>query len=126
MRIAIVTDAWTPQVNGVVRTLETVRCELEARGDDVMVISPDMFANLPCPSYAEIRLALVWSGQVGRHLTAFRPDAIHIATEGPLGLAARRWCCRKSLPFTTAYHTQFPDYVAARTSLPAKWVWRFE
>ncbi|MGB3722856.1 MAG: glycosyltransferase family 1 protein [Pacificimonas sp.] len=126
MRILIVTDAWTPQVNGVVRTIQTVRRELEARGDRVEVISPGMFRSVACPSYPEIRLALAWSGQVGRHVRKFAPDAIHIATEGPLGLAARRWCRRKALPFTTAYHTQFPDYVAARTGLNPRWLWRYE
>ncbi|MBV7255367.1 glycosyltransferase family 1 protein [Pacificimonas sp. WHA3] len=126
MKITIVTDAWAPQVNGVVRTLHSVRGELERGGDKVDVISPDLFPNCACPSYPEIRLALAWSGQVGARIRRFRPDAIHIATEGPLGLAARRWCQRKGLPFTTAYHTQFPDYVSARTGLPARWFWRFE
>lgn len=126
MRITIVTDAWHPQVNGVVRTLQTVKDELEANGDVLDVISPDLFPSLPCPSYPEIRLSLAWSGQLGRRFRRFVPDAIHIATEGPLGLAARRWCQRKKLPFTTAYHTQFPDYVSARTSLPASLLWAFE
>lgn len=126
MRIAIVTDAWRPQVNGVVRTLEAVIGELERRGDAVMTVSPGEFRSLPCPSYPEIRLALAWSGSVGRRLRAFKPDAIHIATEGPLGMAARRWCLRRNLPFTTAYHTQFPDYVAARTGLPKRLLWNFE
>lgn len=126
MRIAIVTDAWTPQVNGVVRTLQSVRAELERRGDVVEVISPDLYPSLPCPSYPEIRLSLAWSGVVGARLRRFRPDAIHIATEGPLGLATRRWCLRRDLPFTTAYHTQFPDYVAARTGLSPRLFWRFE
>ncbi|MEE4350031.1 MAG: glycosyltransferase family 1 protein [Pacificimonas sp.] len=126
MRITIVTDAWSPQVNGVVRTLQTVKSELEARGDEVDVISPDLFPSFPCPSYPEIRLSLAWSGQLGKRFRRFRPDAIHIATEGPLGMAARRWCTRKALPFTTAYHTQFPDYVSARTGLPASLLWRFE
>ncbi len=126
MRILIVTDAWTPQVNGVVRTIQTVKQELESRGDRIEIVSPDMFRSFACPTYPEIRLALAWSGQVGRRIRQFAPDAIHIATEGPLGLAARRWCQRKRLPFTTAYHTQFPDYVAARTGLPARWLWRFE
>ena len=126
MRIAIVTDAWEPQVNGVVRTLQTVRRELLALGHDVLVVAPDGFASLPCPSYAEIRLAIATAGMVGRRIAAFDPDAIHIATEGPLGVAARRWCGRQRLPFTTAYHTQFPDYVSVRTGLPAAWLWRFE
>jgi glycosyltransferase involved in cell wall biosynthesis len=124
-RIAIVTDAWTPQMNGVVRTLSTTRDILRARGHEVFVISPDMFANMPCPTYPEIRLALAGSRAVGLRLEQFAPDAIHIATEGPLGVAARRYCARNHVPFTTAYHTQFPDYVARRTHLPAEWFWRY-
>lgn len=125
MRIAIVTDAWAPQVNGVVRTLEATRAHLLAAGHEVLVIAPDAFASLPCPTYPEIRLALAGRSAVGRRLAAFAPDAIHIATEGPLGLAARRWCGARALPFTTAYHTQFPDYVAARTGVDPEWVWRY-
>lgn len=126
MRIAIVTDAWEPQVNGVVRTLQMVRGELESAGHTVLVLSPDAWPSLPCPGYGEIRLALATPGQIGKRLRAFDPDAIHIATEGPLGFAARRWCLRAGLAFTTAYHTHFPDYVAARTGLPAAWFWRYE
>jgi glycosyltransferase involved in cell wall biosynthesis len=125
MRIAIVTDAWEPQVNGVVRTLKAVRGELERRGHEVLVISPDRFASIACPTYPEIRLAFARTRSVGGMLTGFGADAIHLATEGPLCLAARRWCLARELPFTTAYHTQFPDYVAARTGMPAEWVWRY-
>ena len=125
MRIAIVTDAWTPQVNGVVRTLQTTRLELERMGHVVEVISPDLYGSIPCPTYPEIRLALVRAGVVGQAIAAFRPDAVHLATEGPLCLAARRWCLRGGVPFTTAYHTHFPDYVAQRTGLPATWFWRY-
>ncbi len=125
MRIAIVTDAWSPQVNGVVRTLESVTGELRRRGHQIEIISPDQFRSVPCPSYAEIRLSLTGSRGVGRRLEAFSPDAVHIATEGPLGLAGRRWCVQRAWPFTTAFHTQFPDYVAARTGLPVDWSWRY-
>ncbi|WP_375273159.1 glycosyltransferase family 4 protein [Sphingomonas sp.] len=125
MRIAIVTDAWAPQVNGVVRTLEATRAHLLAAGHQVLVIAPDAFASLPCPTYPEIRLALAGRSAVGRRLAAFAPDAIHVATEGPLGLAARRWCGARALPFTTAYHTQFPDYVSARIGVDPEWVWRY-
>ena len=125
MRIAIVTDAWSPQVNGVVRTLQSVRAVLEAEGHEVMVVSPDRFRSMPCPTYPEIRLALARTATVGGMLEQFQPQAIHLATEGPLCLAARRWCLKRHLPFTTAYHTQFPDYVAARTGVPAEWVWRY-
>ena len=125
MRIAIVTDAWAPQVNGVVRTLEAVKGELEGQGHDVFVIAPDRFTSMPCPTYPEIRLARTGSAAVGRLLGDFAPDAVHLATEGPVCLAARRWCRQRGFPFTTAYHTQFPDYVAARTGVNPEWVWRY-
>lgn len=125
MRIAIATDAWTPQVNGVVRTLQAVTAELTAMGHEVCVIAPDQFRTLPCPSYPEIRLALTGRGGVGRRIAEFGADAIHIATEGPIGLAARRHCVSRHIAFTTAYHTQFPDYVAERTGMPADWFWRY-
>ena len=125
MRIVIVTDAWSPQINGVVRTLQSVRAELLAMGHDVEVIGPDRFLTLPCPTYPEIRLAMVAPRTVGKLISAFRPDAIHLATEGPLCLAARTWCLRRKLPFTTAYHTNFPDYVQSRTGLSADWFWPY-
>lgn len=125
MRIAIVTDAWAPQVNGVVRTLqETVR-GLRALDHEVSVISPDLFRSTPCPTYPEIRLALTTRKRVAAMLDGFAPHAVHIATEGPLGLHARKHCIVRNQPFTTAYHTQFPQYVARRTHLPAEWFWRF-
>ena len=123
MRIAIVTDAWHPQVNGVVRTLTTVMGELLRNGHAVQIVSPAEFRSIPAPSYPEIRLALAGARTVGKRLSAFGPESIHIATEGPLGWAARRWCLNKGLPFTTAYHTQFPDYLARRTHLPARLFW---
>ncbi|SDA31163.1 glycosyltransferase family 1 protein [Sphingomonas sp. NFR15] len=125
MRIAIATDAWSPQVNGVVRTLQSVRAELERQGHQVLVVSPDLFYSLPCPTYPEIRLALASTGGVGKMLADFNPHAIHLATEGPVCLAARRWCLTQNFPFTTAYHTQFPDYVSARTGVNPEWVWRY-
>ncbi|WP_380879212.1 glycosyl transferase [Sphingomonas sp. DBB INV C78] len=125
MRIVIVTDAWAPQVNGVVRTLQSVGAEMEAMGHEIAFVSPDMFPSMPCPTYPEIRLAFALAVQVGRKIAGHAPDAVHIATEGPLGLAARRWCLRHGIAFTTAYHTQFPDYVARRTGVPAEWIWRY-
>ncbi len=126
MRIAIVTDAWSPQVNGVVRTLQSVSAELRAMGHELTIISPDLYASIPCPTYPEIRLALPRPGLVGRTLVEFRAEAVHIATEGPLGLLARRWCLSHGLPFTTAYHTQFPEYVAARIkAVNPEFVWRY-
>lgn len=125
MRIAIVTDAWAPQINGVVRTLCALRNELTAMGHQVKIISPDQFASLPCPTYPEIRLAFARSRTLGRMIADFAPDAVHLATEGPLCLSARRWCLRNDLPFSTAYHTQFPEYLAKRSGLPASWFWRY-
>ncbi len=125
MRIAIVTDAWSPQVNGVVRTLQAVRAELESMGHVVLVLSPERFASVPCPTYPEIRLAFARSAAVGRMLADFHADAIHLATEGPVCLAARTWCLARAIPFTTAYHTQFPDYIAARTGANPEWIWRY-
>ena len=125
MRIAIVTDAWSPQINGVVRTLQSVRAELEKMEHAVLVISPDLFMSMPCPTYPEIRLAFASTGAVGRMLEEFSPQAVHLATEGPVCIAARRWCLQRDFPFTTAYHTQFPDYVAARTGMNPDWVWRY-
>ncbi|OJY67497.1 MAG: alpha-mannosyltransferase [Sphingobium sp. 66-54] len=124
-QILIVTDAWVPQVNGVVRTLQAVSVELRAMGHAVEVIGPDRFATLPCPSYPEIRLAMVSPRAIGRLIDAIRPDAIHLATEGPLCLAARHWCLRRDIPFTTAFHTNFPDYVQSRTGLSADWFWPY-
>ncbi len=124
-RILIVTDAWTPQVNGVVRTLQSVRAQLIELGHVVDVIGPDRFATLPCPTYPEIRLAMAPPRAIGRMIASFRPDAIHLATEGPLCLAARSWCLRHGYPFTTAYHTNFPDYVQSRTGLSAEWFWPY-
>lgn len=123
MRILIVTDAWSPQVNGVVRTLQAVTAELWALGHEVKIISPDQFRSFPCPTYPEIRLALAPRERIGAQIKAWDPNAVHIATEGPLGWAARGWCLRNGIEFTTAYHTQFPEYVARRTGIPADWLW---
>lgn len=124
-RVAIVTDAWFPQMNGVVRTLSTTAGILREWGHEVTIISPDLFHSLPCPTYPEIRLALTAPGAVGRRLAELQPEAVHIATEGPLGLAARRHCLARGVPFSTAYHTQFPDYLARRTYLPADVFWPY-
>ncbi len=125
MRILIVSDAWEPQVNGVVRTLQAVARELGQMGHQVGFITPDQYRSVPCPSYPEIRLAMTRPKTVGERIVAFAPDAIHLSTEGPLCLAARRWCLNRNIPFTTAYHTQFPEYVAKRTGLPAAAIWPY-
>jgi glycosyltransferase involved in cell wall biosynthesis len=118
IRIAIVTDAWRPQVNGVVRTLTQTKKCLEAMGHTVLMVTPGGFRSIPCPTYPEIRLSLFVRRAVGRIVAGFRPDAVHIATEGPLGWAARRFCLSHGLPFTTAYHTRFPEYVQHRFGVP--------
>ena len=118
MKIAIVTDAWRPQTNGVVKTLSTTANGLRALGHDVRIIEPNQFKTFPCPTYPEIRLAWLPYGRVSELLEDFEPDAIHIATEGTLGTAARKWCLRRQFPFTTSYHTQFPEYVRARLPIP--------
>jgi glycosyltransferase involved in cell wall biosynthesis len=125
MRILIVSDAWEPQVNGVVRSLRSVMAELAKMSHACSVIAPHQFRSIPCPTYPEIRLAMATPAMVGRMIDKAEPDAIHIATEGPLGVATRKYCLRRGLPFTTAYHTHFPDYVAKRTHLPASLFWRY-
>jgi len=120
-RICIVTDAWRPQVNGVVRTLEKLRQELRKTGRQIFMLSPQLFKTVPMPSYPEIRISLNSRFKVPAILRRWQPEAVHIATEGPLGWAARRWCMRNHIPFTTAYHTAFPEYIAARTPFPADW-----
>ncbi|MFN8982622.1 MAG: glycosyltransferase family 4 protein [Alphaproteobacteria bacterium] len=124
MRILIVSDAWFPQVNGVVRTLSVVADKLRAMGDTVEVIGPDRFRSMPTPGYAEIRLAIAPKRKLARLVAEFRPEIIHIATEGPLGWTMRGLCRRNQWPFTTAFHTRFPEYLEARTGLPADWSWR--
>lgn len=120
MRICIVTDAWAPQINGVVKTLEqTIAC-LRADGHEVLVVAPDRFRSVPCPSYPEIRLSLFPYRRLAALLDDFAPDALHVATEGPLGLSGRRYALRHGLNFTTAYHTKFPEYLQARTGIPAR------
>jgi glycosyltransferase involved in cell wall biosynthesis len=125
MRILIVTDAWEPQVNGVVRTLKSTHRELERLGHQVELLTPLGFRTVPCPTYPDIRLSLLPGAEVRRRIRAFAPNAIHIATEGPLGMAARAYALRHGLPFTTAYHTRFPEYVRARTALPLSVTCRF-
>ena len=121
MRILLVTDAWEPQVNGVVRTLKTTARELGAMGHEVRFLTPLEFRTLPCPTYPEIRLSLLPQAKVNRIIREFDPDVLHIATEGPLGMAARKYALRHDFPFTTAYHTRFPEYVHARFRLPLSW-----
>jgi len=117
-RLLIVTDAWQPQVNGVVRTLSNTRNELQQMGMAVDLLTPESFKTLPCPSYPEIRLSLASARAVKNSIESINPDALHIATEGPLGWAARRAALKQGWQFTTAYHTRFPEYVKARIGMP--------
>ncbi len=117
MRIAIPTDAWHPQVSGVVTKFERVALELEQMGHEVRLITPDMFRTIPCPTYPQIRLATN-AGRTARLLDAFAPDCVHLATEGPIGLAARSYCVRRNFPFTTSYTTRFPEYIRLRFPIP--------
>lgn len=128
-RLVIVSDAWFPQINGVVRTLDRTRQELEAMGLDVHVIGPDRFRTIPCPTYPEIRLAVDAVWRLPRLLAGLMPAAVHIATEGPLGSIARRFCRKHGQAFSTSFHTRFPEYIHARCRLPVditySWMRRF-
>ena len=120
MRICVVTDAWKPQVNGVAVTYQNLGEQLELMGHEVRFIVPGEFTTVPCPSYPTIRLALFPRLKVAKKLREFNPQAIHIATEGPLGHAARSYCLRNGLPFTTSFHTQFPEYIRMRAPVPVR------
>lgn len=121
MKIVLVTDAWLPQVNGVVTTLVELVRQLQARGDEVQVIQPGQFRTRPCPGFPGIDIALFPGRRMARWLQEAQADAIHIATEGPLGWAARRHCLRHKLPFTTAFHTRFPEILNAALGIPLSW-----
>ena len=123
MNLAIATDAWYPQVNGVVRSLSTTLGQLRARGHNVEVIAPDRFLTVPMPGYASIRLAMAPRFGVRRMLDTMEPELVHIATEGPIGWAARGWCLSRGVPFTSAFHTRFPEYAAVRTGISAERFW---
>lgn len=125
MKILIVTDAWSPQVNGVVRTLQNLGAELADLGHEVVMITPEHCRTTPCPTYPEIRLSLVRYRTIARRMNAENADAVHLATEGPLGLWARLWCVRNEVPFTTSYHTRFPEYVRARFPVPLNWSYAY-
>jgi glycosyltransferase involved in cell wall biosynthesis len=126
MRILIATDAWHPQVNGVVRTYERLALEAPKLGFDIHFLAPPQFHTLPCPTYPEIRLALAGPRAIAGHIERVRPDFIHIATEGPIGFMTRRYCRKIRWPFTTSYHTRFPEYVAARLPVPEGWCYALQ
>jgi glycosyltransferase involved in cell wall biosynthesis len=126
LRLSLITDAWRPQINGVVTALESTVAELEAMGHEVDPITPEDSPTVGLPTYKEIQLSVDAGRKVRRRLAAFEPDAVHIVTEGPLGLAARRYCGRHGIPFTTSFHTRFPEYVKARLPfVPLSWGYRF-
>jgi glycosyltransferase involved in cell wall biosynthesis len=118
MRIAILTDAWFPQINGVVRTLDKTINLLKEWGHDVLCINPGLFRTMPLPTYPDIPLALFPYARVKQLLNEFQPDAIHLSTEGPLGWAGRRYCLKYNHPYTTTYHTRFPEYIRLRAPIP--------
>lgn len=123
MRILVATDAWRPQVNGVVHTLERMSAAAEEWGGEFQFLTPLGFATLPLPTYPSIQIALPAPGEVGRRIRAAAVDHIHIATEGPIGWAARRDCLQRGRLFTTSYHTRFPEYISARTAIPESWTY---
>jgi glycosyltransferase involved in cell wall biosynthesis len=125
MKVLVVTDAWSPQVNGVVTTLKRIGEGLERIDHKVHFITPASFRSISCPTYPEIQLSLMPYRRLSQEIEEFGPDALHIATEGPLGIAARRYCVRHGLSFTTAFHTRFPEYVQARTAIPVGLTYRW-
>lgn len=125
MKVLVVTDAWKPQVNGVVRTLEKLAESLQGMGVAMEVLSPADFRTIALPTYKDIRVAVATPWQVARRIKAMAPDSIHIATEGPLGILARRFCLARKIPFTTSYHTRFPEFVSARLPIPEAWSYRW-
>src|SRR6266536_1697305 len=123
IRILVATDAWHPQVNGVVQTLSELARAALPLGAELSFLSPDGFPTVPLPTYPEIRLALPHPDAIARRIAAERADAVHIATEGPIGHLVRRHCLKAGLPFTTSFHTRFPEYLSARAPIPERWTW---
>lgn len=125
MRILVATDAWRPQRNGVVRTLTEVRRCAKEFDAELVFITPDDFPTVPLPTYPGIRVALPSPRKIASRIAALRPNAIHVATEGPIGFLVRRYCRLNRLPFTTSFHTRFPEYLSARLPIPERWTWAF-
>ncbi len=123
MRILVATDAWHPQVNGVVRTLTNMAEAARAFGVEISFLTPQSFRTFAMPSYPDLRLALPYQAKIARLIAEARPDSIHVATEGPIGLLVRRYCRKNRLPFTTSFHTRFPEYISARLPIPEAWIW---
>lgn len=126
MKVLVATDAWRPQVNGVVRTYERLTAELADLGCEMTLLTPDEFNTVPCPTYPEIRLALPGYNYVIERLDLINPDAVHIATEGPIGWMTRHYCRKRGVPFTTSFHTRFPEYVSSRFGIPESWVYAWQ
>ena len=122
--ILVATDAWHPQVNGVVRTLTMMAEAAKTFGVEISFLTPQSFRTFAMPSYPDLRLALPYQAKIARLIAEARPDSIHIATEGPIGLLVRRYCRKNQLPFTTSFHTRFPEYISARLPIPEPWIWR--
>jgi len=123
MRILVATDAWHPQVNGVVRTLAMMAEAAKGLGSEVSFLTPESFRTFALPSYRDLRLALPYQAKISRLIAEARPDSIHIATEGPIGWLVRRYCRKHGLSFTTSFHTRFPEYISARLPVPESWIW---
>ncbi len=123
MKVLVATDAWRPQVNGVVRTLNALARAAAKLGVDIDFLSPEGFPSVPVPTYPGLRLAIPRRKRIAARIEASRPDAIHVATEGPIGHAVRAYCIRNNRPFTTSYTTRFPEYIAARSPIPARWIY---
>jgi glycosyltransferase involved in cell wall biosynthesis len=123
MKVLVATDAWHPQVNGVVRTLTSLAKAVRSLGVSIDFLSPEGFPTVPLPTYSELRLALPSRRGIARRIEQAKPDSIHIATEGPIGHAVRSYCIRNGRPFTTSYTTRFPEYISARVPIPESWVY---
>ncbi len=121
MRVLVATDAWEPQVNGVVRTLQSLAESARGLGATVEFLTPEGFSSVPVPTYPGLRCALPGAKEIARRIEQAAPDAIHVATEGPVGFMVRRYCLQHGLPFTTSYTTRFPEYISARAPIPEWW-----
>lgn len=126
MRVLVATDAWRPQINGVVRTYERLADQVATLGVELVFLTPSEFNTVPCPTYPEIHLAIPGYHYVIERIGCINPDAVHIATEGPIGWMTRRYCLQRRIPFTTAFHTRFPEYLSGRFGVPASWIYAIQ
>src|SRR6516225_11511987 len=122
MKVLVATDAWRPQVNGVVRTLGSLARAAAKLGVEIEFLPPDGFWTFPVPTYPGLRLALPSAKRIAERIERAKPDAIHLATEGPIGYAVRSYCLKAGRPFTASYTTRFPEYIAARSPIPERWI----